>query len=418
MTKRSKIINIMCHPPAYELFFNEPRPKINWDTPEGTWVGIWGGDWADLIGKEVLKLTDEFEYEVWQPDLRTDKVYIHNFPSGLTHKLFPAEEKQTIHGLKRIKYVTSKSICKNLMNENLKNKIILHLNGINSGISREILDLPLNCPVIVQFMGEISLPLNNLFIPQKNMFSKPVYLKQHFINKRRFKKVNLISYCSKENRNTLRRYFNKKIVCLRLGIDFDFWNSRFTRNEIKKKLGLQNDRYILLSSSRLNSLKQVDKMIEVLKRLDNHYDFQYIVTGHGTLEYQRYLESLGNTLIKKNKLKFVGYLLEEELRDFYSVADLFITTSLSEGGPISAVKAMAMEIPILSTNTGLVAQLLRRYNSGIIVPRNNYKIWEQKLTEYLCGKKVGKIDRQIIKSYFQWRNIAKEYINVYLDLFN
>ena len=62
---KTKIINILYHPPAYEAYINQPRPEINWDTPDGNWVGIWGYDWPDVIGNEVLKLTDELEYDVW-----------------------------------------------------------------------------------------------------------------------------------------------------------------------------------------------------------------------------------------------------------------------------------------------------------------------------------------------------------------
>ena len=105
-----KIISILPHPPAYDLYKNEPRPRINWDTPAGDWVGIWGYDWADQIGNEILKRTDKFKYEVWQPDLRADKIYSHTFESGLKHKLFPAEKKIVFNGYKFISEIYSKNI--------------------------------------------------------------------------------------------------------------------------------------------------------------------------------------------------------------------------------------------------------------------------------------------------------------------
>jgi len=94
-----KVINIVNHAPAYDGHRGKPRPEINWDVPNGSWVGIWGYEWHDIIGNKVLAVADDIEYEVWQPDKRADKIYEHTFKSGLVHKLFPAMDKKFIHGL-------------------------------------------------------------------------------------------------------------------------------------------------------------------------------------------------------------------------------------------------------------------------------------------------------------------------------
>jgi glycosyltransferase involved in cell wall biosynthesis len=414
-----KIINIMCHPPAYELFWNDPRPEINWNIPDGRWVGIWGKDWSELIGKEVLKLTDEFKYEVWQPDLRADKIYTHTFSNGLVRKLFPAESKTKFYGLKKIKYVISQPVCENLITESRRNGIILHLNGINSAISRNILNLSLNCPVAVVSFGEVKVPLNTLFKFKKNMLAKIDNIREHFILKKIYEKVDLVTYCNERTRETLGRYFKDEMILLYVGIDFNLWKRRSEKNHIRKSLGLKNSDFILLSSSRFNSLKQIDKMINVLKDLDhNNFDFQYIITGHGDREYERYINSIGETLIRKGKLKFVGFLPEEKLIDYYNAADLFIITSLSEGAPVSAIKAMAMEMPIFSTDTGLVAELLSKYNAGVVVPLKDYKMWKHKLREILNGKEIKTINREITKSFFHWPNVARQYITMYKKLYD
>jgi hypothetical protein len=84
-----KVINIVNHPPAYEGHRDRPRPKINWDTPNGSWVGIWGYEWHDIIGNNTLSVADDIEYEVWQPDQRADRIYQHTFETGLVHKIIP-----------------------------------------------------------------------------------------------------------------------------------------------------------------------------------------------------------------------------------------------------------------------------------------------------------------------------------------
>ena len=157
-------------------------------------------------------------------------------------------------------------------------------------------------------------------------------------------------------------------------------------------------------------------MISVLKSLDKEFDFQYIVTGHGNREYERYLLSFGENLTRKGKLKFVGYLRNEGLRDYYAAADLFVITSLSEGAPDAAKKALAMDLPVFTTDTGFIAELLSKYNAGIVVPLRDYRKWEHELREILSGKKIKTLDRNLVKSVFHWPNVAAQYVEMYKKL--
>ena len=401
----------------YEIFWNDPRPEISWDTPDGLWVGHWKYGWYDQIGDEVLKLTDEFEYEVWQPDLRADKIYTYAYNKNLSHKLFPAEIKRKLYGLKKITYVTSKSIMENLITESTKNRLIIHLDGINPGISREVLDLNLNCPIVVQFLGEVRHPLKNLLRLRKNVMAKINDVSEHFVLKKLFKKATIVLFINEKGQSNLMKYSMNEKILLPIGIDFNYWKRKSEKEYIRKALGFKNNSLILLSSSRLNSSKQVDKMILVLKKLDNNYDFQYIVTGHGEQQYEKYLTHLGENLIRKGKLKFVGYLPEEKLIDYYNAADLFVITSLCEGAPVAAIKAAAMEIPIFSTDTGFVAEQLSRYDVGIVVPLKDYRNWELKLKEFFSGQEITIMQREIAESVFHWPNVAARYLIMYKKLY-
>ena len=77
----------MSTPPAYEIYKGEQRPEINWETNDNSWVGIWGYDWGDLLGNAILSQTNEFEFEVWQNDLRADRIYEYTFDVGHQYTL-------------------------------------------------------------------------------------------------------------------------------------------------------------------------------------------------------------------------------------------------------------------------------------------------------------------------------------------
>ena len=152
------------------------------------------------------------------------------------------------------------------------------------------------------------------------------------------------------------KYTRNDVISLSIGIDFDFWRPIRKKSAVRRRLGLNDRPNIFISSARLVDAKQVDKVIGVLNELDKAYDFLYIVTGHGDQAYERYLKKLGAGLLRKGKLKFTGYVREQELFDYYSIADLFIMSSLSEAGPTATIQAMAMGVPILTTQTGQMAE--------------------------------------------------------------
>jgi glycosyltransferase involved in cell wall biosynthesis len=418
MARQAKIINIMPKFPHYELFWNEPRPTINWDTAKGEWVGIWGLDWLDLIGNETLKLTDEFEYEVWQPDLRADRIYTCRYSNGLVHKLFPARLKRKAYGFKKREYVFSTSLADNLLLESKRKPVILRIDVVNPGIGREVLKRALNCPVIAQFWGEFGTPLSGLFAYERNMLKKINNISEHFALKRASNYVDVVTCSDERSRKNLRRYFGKNRISLSIGIDFRFWKRQSNVSRIKQKLGIEGREHVLLSSSRLSSHKQIDKVMGVLKKLDNDFDFLYVVTGHGSPEYERYLKSLSEELIAKGKVKFVGHVIDEQLRDFYNITDLFIMSSISEAGPTASIKALAMEVPVLSTSTGQMAEVLAEHGAGAIVPTNDYAAWECEFRNILSGRRVKILDREIVKRIHHWPYVAQQYVDLYRKLFD
>jgi glycosyltransferase involved in cell wall biosynthesis len=413
----AKVINIMPYPTAYELYWDEPKPKINWDIPNGQWAGIWDDEWLDLIGNEVLKLTREFEYEVWQPDLKVDKVYKYRFANSLCHVLYPSEYVKRLHGYKTVKYLTSKAMYYSLEREIKHERIILRTELVNRGLGRNVLNSSANVPTIAQFFGEIRDPLMELAKPKKNIPGKLHELDDLYMCKRLMQKIDVVTCSDARSLNNLERYFRGTCISLSIGIDFDFWRRRTDSARIRRALNLDPRSLVLFSSSRLNSLKQIDRVINVLNDLSDAANFVLVVTGHGEREYESHLCRLGEGLLKKGKLIFAGHVSDAELAGYYSIADLFIMSSLSEAGPTATVKALAMEVPVFSTDTGQMAEVLEKHGAGVIVPRRDYKAWKRELCEILQGKKLKILDREIVKKIHHWPYVAAQYVELYRKLF-
>lgn len=404
---KTKIINVLQHPPAYENYRNSPRPEINWNTPDGNWVGIWGTDWPDLLGNEIRKLTDEFEYEVWQPDLRADKIYAHRFDSGLKHKLFPAKTMQNYYGLKKYQQVTSPTIMQAIKNVGTA---IIHLNSVNSYLSSAIIK-EIKLPLLIQFHSKSFHPSWERTKLRKNIVKNYYYfILSHTLSKRQCYYV----YCNSHTTKSLKKTNRKRLF---MGVDFD----KFLKQDLidsKESLSLPPNKPILLIASRFTPGKQIDKVIKIAIKLSKQHDFHLVIAGHGDREYEEYLRALAKPLAAQNKASFPGYLSGTTLTEAYSASNLFISASVAEGGPVSVMKAFACETPVMCTRVGGVDDIMAENDAGILVEPFDYEQWERELQQFFKGKPVKPLDRNIAKKYFHWPNIANEFIKVYRHLCN
>ena len=413
--RKMKIISLMSYPPAYELYWKEQQNAAKVGTRDRSRFVIAEYEWIDLMGREILKLTDKFEYEAWQPDLLADGIYSRTLEGGLKHKLFPALYKRRLFGFKLVNDIYSKMMIVELRKEIKEGKIIIHLNS-DPLLFKYILSSFDNIPIILTYHGVIQLPSTNLFSYTKNIPSKLNHLKDYFWLKKNINKIDYVTYQNNTNLNGFRKIYRGILRKLTMGCDFSFWhpqNPKLARNE----LGLPHDRKIFFTASRFVSAKQIDKLIFVLTELSDRYDFLLIIAGHGTKTYEDYLKCIASNLSKKNKIKFVGYIQGEKFRSYFNASDFFILASTDEGASVSVMNAFACEVPVISTKTGNTAELMEKYDCGYLLDIHDYKKWRDVLEGILKGKlEIKPMDREIVKKHYDWSNIAQKLLNIYNEM--
>lgn len=414
---KTKIINILPHPPCYEAYLKEPRPHINWDTPFGQWVGIWGYDWPDQLGGQILKITDKFEYEVWQPDLRADKIYSHSFENGLTHRLFPAKNKLVLYGFKPINHIYSGILLEEVKKELSHNNIIVHLNGGFDIMNKVIIEEIKAYPSVFSFHGEISPPLTRISCKKKNFASIINLLIDHMWLVKNINNIDCVTYYHNDAcLDSFKKIYKGKLEKITMGCDFSFFR-KLDKYICRQRLGLPKDKFIMLTDANFIERKQIDKFIQVLLVLMRQFDFIYILIGHGTEEYEKYLRKIALPLLQEEKIKFCSYVRGEKLVEYLNSADLFISTSRSEGGPVAVMEAFACELPVFSTKIGSAAELMEEEKAGVLVGIKEYEAWEKELGKILANKVLPKVlDRNIAKENYDWPNVARRFIAIYNNL--
>lgn len=159
----------------------------------------------------------------------------------------------------------------------------------------------------------------------------------------------------------------EKITVIRNGIDRDIFHFR-DRNEARRQLNLNAEDCVLLTVASLVPVKGIDRLIEavaLLKRAEPNRRWKLLVIGEGP--ERRALESQISNLKLQDQVQLVGAKSQDELADWYSAANLFCLASDREGCPNVIVEALACGIPVVASNVGGVAELVRSQSSGLLI---------------------------------------------------
>ena len=406
-----KVIYVIANAPAYHLYRDSPRPAISWDTNDGNWVGIWGNEWGNLIGNNVLKATSAFEFEVWQPDSRADRIYSHRFENGLCHKLFPAVEKK----IRDKTVLISDTMIQQFRIEEKSHHLILQI-GIDPKLGW-LIEPNKHLKIMGTLHGTIRLPLQELFKLRKNVFRYFYLLKDHFTLGEILPHYDLITYQNDTNLPAFQKLYQGAMDKVTMGVDFEKFFP-MDQAECRRDLGLPLDKKIFLIVGRLNLLKQNDQFIKVLNKLHKDFDFRLVIVGSPDEKaFLDYLKRLAAPLLEAGKIQFTGYQTGATLTKYYNASDLFIMTSQSEGCSVATMESIACDTPVFSTKTGYIWELLAAYDKGHTVDIKDYSSWEKSLRKYLAGELIVEpFDRNVALNDFSWEAIAEKFIANYQKL--
>ena len=123
------------------------------------------------------------------------------------------------------------------------------------------------------------------------------------------------------------------------------------RNEIRRRHGFGDNDFVVGSVLRFSPEKRPEKLIEAVSRLPAR--FKLLLVGWGPLR-QRLLD-LANELAP-GRCTLVR--ADCHLGDFYQAMDTFCLASQSEGFGLATLEALLCGLPVVSTRTGFVPELL------------------------------------------------------------
>ena len=191
------------------------------------------------------------------------------------------------------------------------------------------------------------------------------------------------------------------------------YNGTAAIEEVAKDQFPARSGFTLLYVGRLEPVKNHELLLKAFQkaRIENEQLRLWIV-GDGS-ERTR-LESLTQALGLNDDVTFWGQQLD--VSPFFSAADTFIMSSLSEGLPMSLLQAFSAGLPAVVTDVGGMAEVVRMTNGGTITPANVDSmseailrvVMERDLRESCSTNARAGFDR-----HFSLQRMAEAYMRLY-----
>ena len=233
--------------------------------------------------------------------------------------------------------------------------------------------------------------------------------------------------CNKTKRDLIKLGASpEKVKVIHSGLDLNRFRMKNEDDKlkIKKILGLPNDKKIIGSfqkdgvgwgeGNEPKLVKGPDVFCDAIEKIAKKYPIHVLLTGPSRGYVKNRLEKAGIAYTHKY---FKNYF---DIVDFFNVLDLYIISSRVEGGPNAILETWATGVPLVSTEVGMIPDLVNNNKNGFMVDIEDVeKIVEKSLeifnNEELRGEFV-KNGLEEVKKY-DWDIISeKHYELMYKDL--
>ena len=248
-----------------------------------------------------------------------------------------------------------------------------------------------------------------------SIVTDPKRHKKRFLSKYYYLSDIIITNASK-NINHIHKYFNvpkKNIIFIPNGVDLNKilnLKKQFKPNEIR----INPMKFNLLYVGSLSKVKGVDILIKAFALVKENIDCNLIIVGSGN--YEQELKSFVRQLKIEKYVNFVGKKINPY--PYFGLADIFILASRSEGMPNVLLEAMACELPIIATNTGLgVNDIVVDGHNGILARLKDEKDLAKQIISLSKNEDLAEKFKnngiKLIKERFKISQMYKAYSNVF-----
>lgn len=204
----------------------------------------------------------------------------------------------------------------------------------------------------------------------------------------------------------------EKFEVVRYGIDYKEFNEPKT-DGVRKEFGVQEDELLVGMIGCFKPQKSPLDFLRLANLITKNYKAKFILIGDGVL--RKKIEKAVSRHGLKDKVILTGW--RRDISCLLSAMDIFTLTSLWEGLPVSVLEAMRLSRPVIATDTGGIAEVIKQGENGYLVCRKDVSALAEKLETLLkdpsLRKQIGDKARDSLGDDFRLENMAAKVKGIY-----
>jgi len=225
---------------------------------------------------------------------------------------------------------------------------------------------------------------------------------------------------------------SSKIAVIPPGVDTRHFYP-IPKDEAKEVVGIPDDSHLILYVGRIEPLKGIDNLIQAISLIQKKGDLKccphnlVIIGGEPNAKPEEMnaemarLQDLVEDLDIENFVIFLGKQDQHMLPYYYSSAEVVVMPSHYESFGMVALEAMACGTPVVASQVGGLAFLIRDGETGFVVPGNDIEGLSDRLIDLIkdknLRKKLGTKSTEYAQLY-SWEIISSKIVEVYNQVLN
>lgn len=186
-------------------------------------------------------------------------------------------------------------------------------------------------------------------------------------------------------------------------------------NSLKEKLGISTERRVFLLFGALTERKGISQLLDSISALSPEICQKICLLLVGESNIKKQIESKIAEIIQTKPVQIIGnyeFVAEKDVGGYFQVADVVLAPYQRHVGMSGILLlAAAAEKPVLSSNYGLMGEIVRRYELGLTVDSTAPQEIAKGLTRFGLEDSEKLCDRTKMKSFVE-QNSAEEFARI------
>ena len=185
---------------------------------------------------------------------------------------------------------------------------------------------------------------------------------------------------------------------------------------LRDQYGWSDDEVVIGCLGNIRPAKGYDILLRAAALLEESpRSYRFVIAGQGKGSLYDGLMQLREELGLQDRVLFPGFM--DDAAEFLSGLDLFLSTSISEGLPLSAIQAMVAGLPLVATRCGGYEELVSDGENGLLVDIGNSRAIADALDSLAADaglqEKLAQQARKYAIETFDLGSMLAEYEKVY-----